>query len=269
MTYDIKDFATEVIQKSFTIPVLVDFWAEWCAPCKILGPVLERLAGDAGEKWVLAKVNTEQMLDVAREYKIASIPNVKLFVDGNPVAEFVGALPEYQIKRWLEKSLPSSHRKEVDRASELVAQRQIKEGTEILQRVLDAEPENQQARILFASTIVFSEPEKAMELVKDISDPAYIELANAIKVFSRLCHLNANHGELASTQSKHRYMEAIRSLLKQDFAATLEQFISLIRDDRYYDDDGSRKACIAIFKYLGEENETTMRFRRDFSSALY
>jgi putative thioredoxin len=269
MVYDVKDFAAEVIQKSFTVPVLVDFWAEWCAPCKMLGPVLERLAGNADGKWILASVNTEIMLDVAREYKISSIPNVKLFVDGNPVAEFAGALPEYQITRWLEKSLPSKHRKDVDRAAELLAHQHVNEGSEILRKVLDAEPENQQARILLASTSVFTDPDKAMELVKEISDPAYNELAEAIKVFSRMFHLRTNNTELPSTPSKPRYLQAIENLYRQDYTASLEQFIALIRDDRYYDDDGSRKACIAIFKYLGEEHEITMRYRRDFSSALY
>ena len=95
--YDIEDFQRDVIERSRTVPVVVDFWAEWCAPCRVLGPTLERLAGKAGGAWVLAKVDTEQFPQVATSYGIRSIPDVKLFVDGQAVNEFSGAVPEPMI----------------------------------------------------------------------------------------------------------------------------------------------------------------------------
>ena len=91
MAYDIQDFQKEVIEKSFDKPVLVDFWAEWCGPCKVLGPVLERLAEKYRDQWVLAKVNTEHFPQLAMQYNIRGIPNVKLFINGKVVDEFTGA----------------------------------------------------------------------------------------------------------------------------------------------------------------------------------
>ena len=269
MSHDIKDFALEVVNRSFQVPVLVDFWAEWCAPCKVLGPVLERLAAKANGRWMLAKVDTESMQEVAAQYKISSIPNVKLFVDGNVVGEFAGALPEYQIERWLEKVLPSKFQKEVERAGYLIAEEQIEEGKKILEDVIQSEPENLQARILLASSIIFSETEEAVTLVTDIFDPRYAELADAVKVFGRMFHLCSNHAELPENKIKKEYLSAIKDLHSKQFEDALEKFIDIIRNDRYYDDDGSRKACIAIFKFLGEEHETTQKYRREFSSALY
>ena len=269
MPNDIKDFPAEVINRSFNVPVLVDFWAEWCAPCKVLGPVLERLNEKANGRWILAKVNTEIMQEVAAQYKISSIPNVKLFVDGNVAGKFAGALPEYQIECWLEKVLPSKFRKEVEKAAELLARGSTEEGKKLLEEILKSEPENQQARILLASALIFSEPEKAVVLVTDISDARYMELAESIRVFGRLFDILFNQAELPEKQTKQQYLKAIEDLHSQQFESALEKFIDIIRNDRYYDDDGSRKACIAIFKFLGEEHETTLKYRRDFGSALY
>ncbi len=103
---ELIDFQSDVIEASKTTPVLVDFWAEWCGPCVHLSPTLEKLAEEAGDSWTLLKVNTESQPELAAEYGIRSIPNVKLFVNGEISGEFVGALPEEEIKRWLESNIP-------------------------------------------------------------------------------------------------------------------------------------------------------------------
>ena len=103
---ELVDFQSDVIEASKTTPVLVDFWAEWCGPCVMLSPSLEKLANEAGDSWNLIKVNTESQPDLAIKYGIRSIPNVKLFVNGELAAEFIGALPEEEIKRWLELNIP-------------------------------------------------------------------------------------------------------------------------------------------------------------------
>lgn len=100
-----SNFSKEVIEKSAELPVAVDFWAEWCMPCKMLGPVLEKLAEEYKGKFVLAKADVEQTGAKAQEYGVSSIPNVKLFRDGKVVDQFIGALPEEQVKAWLEKNL--------------------------------------------------------------------------------------------------------------------------------------------------------------------
>lgn len=267
--YDVRDFAVEVINKSYEVPVLADFWAEWCTPCKLLSPILEKLVTEANGRWVLAKVNTEQMVDVALEYKISSIPNVKLFFEGKVISEFVGALPEYQIIRWLEQSLPSKLRKEVEKASVLLSQNKKEEAQKLLENIIKIESKNEEAKALLAKAIVFEEPKRASELVSDMSDAKYIEIAESIRTFSRLFDLLENTNNLSESLTKQKYLNAIKDLISQKYESALEKFIDIIRNDRYYDDDGSRKACIAIFKFLGEEHETTKKYRRDFSSALY
>ncbi len=269
MVYDVIDFQEDVIQRSFQIPVVVDFWANWCGPCKVLGPVLERLASQNEGKWELAKVNTEELQDVAMAFRIQSIPAVKLFFGGNIVGEFVGALPEPAIKQWLEKYLPGENQNAIEAVKAMLQEERVSEAQSLLEEILGEEPNNMEAKALLAKTFLFDAPEKTLAMIEGIEDPKFGELTDTIKIFTRLFETAKNPAVLSEGVTKPAYCEAIQQLQAQKFDAALESFIEIIRNDRLYDEDGSRKACIAIFKYLGEEHPTTQSYRRAFSNALY
>jgi putative thioredoxin len=270
MDHEIKDFQIDVIERSKTIPVLVDFWADWCGPCKVLGPVLEKLAGQNGDRWVLAKVDTEANQKLARQYNIRGIPHVKLFVDGAPVNEFTGQLPEASVVQWLNKVLPGKYKKILQTARQYLDEGKIDEARNLLNEVLATEPMNEEARVLLARTQVTTDLSAAVALVKDIEENSeFFSTVDAIRSFKEFVDKLSHPESLAESEAKKSYLAAIGHIARGEYDEAVSLLIEALRSDRYYDDDGPRKACVAIFKYLGEEHEITIKHRRDFGSALY
>ena len=270
MAYDIEDFETEVIKRSYEVPVVVDFWAEWCGPCKVVGPILERLAAQHKDDLDLAKLDTERHPTVAARYGIRSIPNVKLFVDGQVSDEFTGALPEPKVVEWLGNALPSRYRVQLDGARQLLSETRAAQAQEILHPVLAAEPENVEAVVLLAQSYLGSDPELAVKTVEPVHlGSKHFEEAEAIRTLARMVSHAGDPDSLSQDSVRDQYMKATLDTRASDFEAALVGFVEVIRKNRYYDDDGARKACIAIFKLLGEDHEVTRRYRPAFSKALF
>ncbi len=270
MNHDIIDFQKEVVEESFTIPVLVDFWAEWCGPCKMLGPILERLAEKYKNKWKLVKLNTDEQQDVAVEYGIRGIPNVKLFYKGKVINEFTGALPEKAVEDWLRKSIPSKFADMIERAKILLGEGKEEDAKIMLEDVIRGDINNSEVKVLLAKILLFDSPQDAKRLIKNAElSTDNLELADSIETITDLFENLKNKTSLVESPVKEIYLEAIIKLHQKDFDNALEKFIDVIREEKSYDNEGARKACIAIFKYLGEEHETTLKYRREFSRALY
>ena len=270
MNYDTNDFDKDVIERSQTIPVLVDFWAAWCGPCRVLGPVLEKLAQESDGRWALAKLDTEKFPAIATNYRIRSIPNVKLFADGQVKDEFVGALPEAQVAEWLRKALPSKYGAQLDGARHLLRENRPTEAREILEFIVAAEGDNDHAIVLLAQTYLGSDPEQAVKSVESINlgAPSFAE-AEAIRTLAAMLTRAELRDSFPEDPVRDPYLAAIDKMRSNSFDGAIKGFIDLIRKNRYYDDDGSRKACIAIFNLLGEEHQITRTYRSALSAALY
>jgi putative thioredoxin len=270
MNYEIENFQTDVIERSRTIPVLVDFWAEWCGPCKVLGPVLEKLAEEQGGRWALAKVDTEKHQDLAREYSIRSIPNAKLFIDGAAVNEFSGAIPERQILQWLQKVLPNKFKKEIDMTRTALTENNSAAAIEMLEKVRSVDAVNEEAIVLLARAYVTTDLNKAAELVATIEEHSeFFSTVEAIRAFAAMVGTLARASKLPESPARASYVEGLRAITASQYDLGVVSMIEAIRADRYYDDDAARKACVAVFQFLGEEHNITINHRRDFGSALY
>ncbi len=268
---EVDDFQGEVIETSRSVPVLVDFWAPWCGPCHALGPVLERLAAQNEGQWRLAKLNTDEHPDVSQEYGIRGIPAVKLFVDGRVVDEFTGALPEYAVKEWLEKALPSEAKKRLQAAERALQAGDASDAEALLNDVLELEPQNPKARVLLAQILAFRDPERATELASGsaFAGPGFIQIEEAVKTVARLFERTENLDDLPDGEGREAYQTGIEAFAAGDLDVAIERFLEVIQTDRYYDDDGARKACVAIFTLLGNDHPVVKKYRRRFDMALY
>ena len=270
MAYEVDDFQQDVIDGSESTPVLVDFWAPWCGPCRQLSPVLESLA-EENDEWTLVKVNVDENQEAAQAYGVRGIPAVKLFVAGEVEAEFTGAKPKHAVEQWLEENLPSESKSRIEKATQALEEGNHDEAEHLLWPVLEEDPEHDEAQVLMARALAFKDPTRAQVLAEsaDVADPTLRQIRDAVQTLARLLELKEDGSSLPDGEVRDSYAAAIDALADQEFDEALNHFIDVVRTDRDYDDDGARKACIALFTLLGEKHPTTQEHRRTFDMALY
>jgi putative thioredoxin len=271
MVTEVVDFQQQVIEVSREKPVLVDFWAPWCGPCRMLGPVLEKLEGENGGAWTLAKVNTDENPDVSRRFAVSSIPAVKLFVDGRVADEFVGALPEPRVRQWLDKAIPSQTRRKIEEAASLLDQSDTEAAKAVLEEVLAAEPENGDARILLARALAFDDPTRAVDLIEDdhAYDPKLLPTREAVRTIGRLSGIKSDQTGLLAEKGGRGYVRAIGHLGSGHLEDAMSGLVDVVRENRRLDDDGARRALLALFTLLGDQDPRTRKYRRALGQALF
>lgn len=270
MSLDVRDFEKQVLERSRTVPVLVDFWAPWCGPCRALGPTLEKLAAEAAGRWELVKVNTDENPELAMTFNISSIPAVKLFVNGEVVNEFVGALSLGQVRRWLEQALPSPTAGQLDQAQTLLAQGQAAAAAHLLEPIVRAEPRNHRARVLLAHAILGTAPERVTELLQPVGeDSEWADRAAALRTLARLAVLACQPETLPPGSGRDSYRAGMQAVRRGDWAAALPAFIEVLERHQAYDHGGAKEACRAIFQLLGPRHPVTEQHFRAYSSALH
>jgi putative thioredoxin len=268
--YEVNDFKADVIEASRSKPVVVDFWAPWCGPCRQLSPVLEELA-EAQDEWTLVKVNTDENAEAARSYGVRGIPAVKLFVDGTVEAEFQGALPKHAVSSWLEENLPSESKARLEQAREALDEGNRDEAAELLEPVVEDEPDNGEAKVLLARALVFENAERARALAEEanVADGTLRQIRESVQTLARLVDLAETPDALPEGDGRDDYLAGVGALAEGDFDTAVERFIDVVRTNRDYDDDGARRACVALFTLLGPQHPVTKDHRRSFDMALY
>ena len=277
----LENFDQEVLQKSLTTPVLLDFWAEWCGPCKQLGPILEKLAADYNGAFVLAKVDVDAQQQLAGSFGIRSIPTVVLFKDGQPLDGFPGVLPEGQLREFLsqhgiEPALPAET--EVGPEAELPPPTPAEDVTR-LRDELAAKPEDGSVKLDLALALAKNgEADEAKNLIDSL--PANLGTDERATTAGVLI-ANAEHlkdaptrGELEQRVTANpddliaRHLLGLRLMNDGDVEGALDQFLDMLKRNRDFDDGLPRKALIQAFNVIPDA-ELVSRYRRQMAALLF
>jgi len=273
------DFDRDVLEASKRAPVVVDFWAPWCGPCRALKPVLEKLAAEFGGKFLLAKVNTDENPEIAERYGVRGIPNVKAFVDGKLANEFTGAQPESAVRRFLETLVPSPAETLRGAAREDVAGGDFDAAETKLRQAIELDTAANDARVDLAALLAARQDLAGAEAaLAPIPEHRRDERAANLLTRIGLARKRASLPDAAPLKARvdaqpadleARLAYAERLVVDGVYRAALDELLEVVRRDRGERRERARKAIVEVFALAAGEPELVSEYRRALASALY
>ena len=272
-------FQQEVVEASKSTPVVVDFWAPWCGPCRSLKPVLEKLAQEYGGKFKLAKVNSDENQDLAAAYGIRSIPDVLGFRDGEAVSHFLGALPESQVRAFIDALIPTPSQLEQARARELREAGDAAAAATALRKAIALDAANDAVRLDLADVLIergeLDEAVAVLDAVKpDMDLEAKLASLRAALTFARAAATGASDAELkarvAANPADHDARLALAALHAgaRRYREALDALLEIVRADKNWKQGEARRQILAIFNLAEQQPDLVSEYRRELASAL-
>jgi putative thioredoxin len=265
-------FEAEVIGRSRQTPVVVDFWAPWCGPCRTLGPTLEKLAKEANGAWTLAKVNTDENQGLAMRFGIQGIPAVKAFRNGRVAAEFVGALPEPQVRQFITKlgAAPAAGSQEADEAGQLLRERRWAEAEAALRRPRVGGNPAAVALGLAKALLAQGKAREAEPVLDGIKDGPEFAAAEKLRPLARYLIASSSVEDVAGadTPAAH-FFRAARVLKEGSVIAALEEMLAVLRKDKRYRDGEARLVSLGLLELLDDADPQKREYLNKLASILF
>jgi putative thioredoxin len=267
-------FESDVAQRSATVPVVVDFWAPWCAPCRALGPVLEKLAQEYSGKFILVKANTDELPEVAAKFNVQGIPAVYAVVNGEMVDFFSGAIPEAMLRQWIDRLLAGA----AIRMAKRLEASSAADAEAAYRRILAEDARNIDAQIGLARTLFAQERlDESRAIVAELDKGGYAE-PDLQKLKASLDLRKMQGADLGKVRAaaqanpndlslQYQLAEALAG--SQAYDESLAILLSLVERDRKGTGEKARQLMVEIFQALPEDSELTAQYRRKLSMALY
>ncbi|KAA3656810.1 MAG: thioredoxin [Chloroflexi bacterium] len=267
-----ETFEADVLERSEEVPVIVDFWAPWCGPCRMLSPILERLADDPDYDFILAKVNVDDNPNLSMEFRVQGIPAVLAFVDGHVVGNFVGAQSEGKIKEFLQEVIPSEIDEELDEAKSLLATHHWKTAETAYRQILISNPEHPVAMINLARALLAQGKGcEAIGYLQDCKDGQELAQAERLMPLARqLCDAKtrwSDEDEISAIEAQFR--QAIRLYERGNISAALDGLIGVLRQEKRFRKGLARDIMLATFELLGESDNITLTYRQELAFVLF
>lgn len=264
------DFEYQVLAYSQQMPVVVDFWAEWCIPCRTLGPLLEKIAGEWSGAFRLAKVDVDANPNLAMQYKVHSIPAVKAFKDGKVVSEFTGLIPEPRIREFIRSLVPSEIDLALEKADNLYKLNQWGKAEQAYRDVLAKNSEHPAARLGLVKTLLMQgDSGEALPILQNF--PASREFNTAQSLLPLASALEDLKGGLSSSEDPldATFYRSLRLVERGNIPAALDGLLDILRENKRYRGGEARKVFLGLLELLGNEDPLTREYRQELSAVLF
>tara|TARA_B100000683_G_scaffold234655_1_gene237966 strand:+ start:207 stop:1055 length:849 start_codon:yes stop_codon:yes gene_type:complete len=268
-----------LIDESFNRPVVVDFWADWCAPCKQLMPLLEKLADEYAGAFLLAKINADEQQGISQQLGVRSLPTVMVFKDGQPVDGFAGAQPETAVREMLQKHLPSPWDAKIAEATELLDQGDTSGALALLRTAWEESNKLLEITLAYAGALVeanrLDEAEEVLNEVRLVDRDALHEQLMAQIELKREAgkspEIEALESELASDESNHavRVKLAVQLTTGAHYRDALEHLLVVLRADRDWNDGEAKRLYLDTIASIGKGDPLAAEYQRKLFSILY
>lgn len=265
-------FEADVIQRSYDVPVVVDFWAPWCGPCHMLTPILERLAADPAHNFVLAKVNVDSNPNLSVRFQVQGIPAVKAFREGQVVSEFTGAQSEGRVRQFIQKVAPSDLDKALNQANSLLVTRHWAEAEAAYRVILRQRPNLPLAHLNLARALIGQgNPCEALPHLEKCNDGAEAIAAQKLwPLADYLCRVDSQlFDDEPDAPMEAQYQQAARLWLRGNAEAALDGLLDVLRQQKRFRKGEPRLVLLGIFELLGDDDPLTQTYRRELASVLF